>query len=334
VLAAKLLGNAVYEIAHRSGFNALMRAANRWRLLVLCYHSVISDSAPDDPRTNIAVTKSQFESQLSELRRNWTPIKIDDLLAACHDNYELPANSVLVTFDDGFRNNLLCAAPILARYEIPPVVFLTAGLIGTGNLLWTQDVMERVLGWPDRFLPPSTLYRQPLPDGLSQRLQIASAIVRRSKRLLDAERRALLHDLQKFELRVIEDWQHELYDFLSWDEVKELMDAGFSIGGHTIDHPNLASLSSDELKHQLSESRHTICCETNSDCEFIAYPNGGPSDFSDEVIRECTNAGFRLGFTLCESRNPKLISPMKVDRLCITRDQSMALFKARLANWR
>ncbi|MDR3110947.1 MAG: hypothetical protein LBU65_14860, partial [Planctomycetaceae bacterium] len=66
-----------------AGVNAFYRRKNRRRLLALCYHSVISDDAPaDDMRTNIAVTVSQFEEQLKELRKHYQPVSLQQIYSA------------------------------------------------------------------------------------------------------------------------------------------------------------------------------------------------------------------------------------------------------------
>jgi hypothetical protein len=63
-----------------AGVNAFYRQKNRRQLLGLCYHSIISDDAPaDDARTNIAVTVSQFEEQLKELRKHYHPVSLQQI---------------------------------------------------------------------------------------------------------------------------------------------------------------------------------------------------------------------------------------------------------------
>src|SRR5690606_16359944 len=105
----RLLKTAAFEVAQRVGVNAFMRKVFQKRLVVLCYHSIISDDTPFDPRTNIAVTRSQFEQQLQELSTHHTPVSADHVFSAYYHGHELPTRAVLVTFDDGYRNNLYVA---------------------------------------------------------------------------------------------------------------------------------------------------------------------------------------------------------------------------------
>ena len=298
----------------------MMRLRLRKRLLVLCYHSVISDDSPQDPRTNIAVTTQQFESQLQILRKHWKPISLVALDALLQGAEDLPDHSVLVTFDDGFRNNLTHAAPFLMKYEIPATVFLTTGLIGTTGMLWTQEVAERQrhpnIPSPGYVLPPG---HRLLPEEL--------------KLLPNTGRLAYLDDLRaNSELVWNSAWQRELYSFMSWEEVRQLRSFGIDVGAHTVSHPVLASLSTEEARQELSACKTEIEQETGASCFAIAYPNGGKGDFTAAVTDECRKLGFRIGFNLFGRRNPPLreMNPLSINRVCVTRDVSLIEFERML----
>ena len=297
-------------MAKTCGGFAVLRRVLRKRLLVLCYHSVISDDSPQDPRTNIAVTMRQLESQLQILRESWKPVSLAELDAALQGAGNLPDYPVFVTFDDGFRNNITHAAPLLGKYDIPAIVFLTTGLIGTTDMLWTQEVTER--------------QRQLRSDDVS--LQPTSEL----KRLPDAERLKYINDLRAdSELVTDSGWQRELYSFMDWDEVRQLRSFGVDVGAHTVSHPILSSLAPDEMRRELSACKAKIEQETGKPCRTIAYPNGGEADFTAAVMEECRKLGFCIGFNLFGRRNPPLreMDPLSVNRVCVTRDVSLLEFE-------
>ena len=304
---------SVLTVAKFCGLFAVMRRLVRKRLLVLCYHSVISDDSPQDPRTNIAVTTRQFESQLQILHSCWRLVSLAELDAALHGTVELPNYSVMVTFDDGFRNNVTLAAPLLRQYGISATVFLTTGFIGTTNMLWTQEVTER-----------------------QRHLRIDVAHHRspsRLKRLPNAERLAYLDELRvNSNLAMDSQWQRELYSFMDWNEARQLRSFGIDIGAHSVSHPILSSLSPDGLRQELSDCKAKIEHETGTPCFAIAYPNGGEADFNEAVMEECRKLGFRIGFNLLGRRNPLLrdINPLSINRVCVTRDISLIEFERML----
>jgi peptidoglycan/xylan/chitin deacetylase (PgdA/CDA1 family) len=300
-------------VAKGVGLFAVMRLVLRRRLLVLCYHSVISDDAPNDPQTIIAVTTRQLEAQLQILQRRWKPITLAELDAAVQGTAVLPDHAVLVTFDDGFRNNLTLVAPLLHKYGISATVFLTSGLIGTDAMLWTQEVVER--------------QRHLRSDALRPR---STAEL---KRLPNAERLAWLDELRAHsELVVDSDWQRELYALMNWDEVRQLRSFGVDVGAHTVSHPILSSLAPDAVRQELSVCKAAIEHETGLPCFALAYPNGGEADFTEAIMDECLALGFRLGFNLFGRRNPPLaeMNSLSIHRVCVTRDVSLIEFERML----
>lgn len=335
-MISHIVKSCAYNLLEIMGGNAFSRFMLSDRLLVLCYHSVVSDETPNDPRTRIAVTRSQFESQLQELTQHWSPLSVQNVLSACYVGSQLPSNAVLITFDDGFRNNLTLAAPLLKRYGFPAVFFVTTGHIGTGNLLWMQELVERVFAWPDTSLPipiPKNGLNL-LPAAHQQPYLLASLVVADCKRLANEERISYLRRLGIHDLPPMTAWQHELYDFMSWDEVHELSAQGFHIGAHTVDHPILSTLPDSEMKRQLAQSKQTVEVEIGQECPCIAFPNGGKNDYTETTLETASRCGYRLGFTLRGTRNAPSINPMEVDRICVTRDTTIGLFRAKLAGLR
>jgi peptidoglycan/xylan/chitin deacetylase (PgdA/CDA1 family) len=123
-LPKKLLKNAIKGAAFVAGIGGLHRIAAPWAT-VLLYHRV-TDSARD----NLTTGTEQFERQMALLRRHFQIISLAELLAM----ETIPRTArplVCVTFDDGYLDNYLNAAPILRRHEIPAAFFVSTGIVGT-----------------------------------------------------------------------------------------------------------------------------------------------------------------------------------------------------------
>jgi len=92
---------------------------------VLMYHKVnpLPDNGPNVP-------PSLFAEQMRQLRDTHAPISLGDLLAALDGGRALPERAVLVTFDDGYRDTLENAAPLMHRLSIPAVIFLPTRFLG------------------------------------------------------------------------------------------------------------------------------------------------------------------------------------------------------------
>ena len=119
------------------------------RLLVLMYHRIAT------PRTDpwqLAVTPSHFAEHLEVIRRHGRPISVRDLTRALAAG-RTPRRAIVVTFDDGYADNLHNALPLLERHDVPATMFITAGCMGRLDGFW-WDQLERLILTPGD-LPPT-----------------------------------------------------------------------------------------------------------------------------------------------------------------------------------
>ena len=150
--AKQLLKNGVYRAIGEtvSGFGALDGGAER-TLRVLMYHKV-NDLWPNPTTVPTAVFEEQMVL-LGELA--YVPVSLD----AVRDHYlqasELPERAVLITFDDGYRDNLENALPVLSRYGYPAVVFVPIGFLDDGRPLPHEEplrllgIRNETVGWDE-----------------------------------------------------------------------------------------------------------------------------------------------------------------------------------------
>lgn len=334
---SSFLKQIVLQGTEYSGFNQFFRWKTRNRLLGLCYHGVIGDAAPwDDPRTRIAVSETQFDRQMRELRRYWNPISLSELDERFRAGQKIPEKSVFVTFDDGFRNNLTKAAPILKRYEIPATVFLTTNLIGGENTIWPLELFERILDRQATELPASLgLPEMPTNTDIAAKREYAARVVEICKQQSGDETQKVLEFFrQESRFEPTLPWQHELYEMLDWNEVRRLPNYGIEVGAHTLSHCNLAQVPPEEAEEELRRSKEIVERQCGIDCFAVAYPFGDAGAFSDTVVETARKLGFRLAVTLRQRRNPTELDPLRLDRLCVTGDWSFATFRSLIAGWR
>jgi len=102
---------------------------------VLVYHTISSPARP--LAGDIDISPERFERQLRWLCKWREVVRLTETLYA-------PSNHRLValTFDDGFRDNLTVALPLLERYEVPATIFVTAGFLGLADYLSREELRE------------------------------------------------------------------------------------------------------------------------------------------------------------------------------------------------
>jgi peptidoglycan/xylan/chitin deacetylase (PgdA/CDA1 family) len=125
---------------HRLGQLAVGRRSIR----ILYYHSI-----SDDP-VRSSVSPAAFERQIEYLvRGGYRLLSLSEAVRRLAAGAPLPGNGVVITLDDGFRDNYEQAFPVLRRYGVPASIFLTVSYIGTDRLptLTRTDFVPRPLDW-------------------------------------------------------------------------------------------------------------------------------------------------------------------------------------------
>jgi peptidoglycan/xylan/chitin deacetylase (PgdA/CDA1 family) len=329
-MAAMSLGSAAKTAALEAygilGVNSLIHRKHRKHLLVLCYHGVVAQPQRDRFRYANTASVDEFDTHIAALARGFSPVSAADVIA-WYGGASLPDHPVLVTFDDGYRNNLAYAAPILRKHRVPCVFHMTTSYIGSGRTLWVDELVSRIMEWPSAALPLPEGGETRLPAGLARRA-LAMQCKQKCKQLPWDVTQRYLEQLRATSPEPAAN--AELYGFLSWDEVRELHAQGFEIGSHTVDHPILTQLTPAEVTRQLGESKATIERELGASCRVIAYPNGGSRDFSPAVEEAARKAGYDLGLTIVEDFNDAPADAMAVKRLCIMGHLPVSWFTSRV----
>jgi peptidoglycan/xylan/chitin deacetylase (PgdA/CDA1 family) len=328
------IGKAALPIAGEYlSLNRILMARRRHDPLILCYHGVVPDEIAEDPqRYGNLVSYSEFAEQMSLLAQVMTPISLSELDRWLHGGSALPANPVLITFDDGYRNNLLHAAPTLLKFGVPAVFFITVGYIGTDSLLWPTEIYRCVLLWPSPLVP--------LPDGstltipahdLTKRIALAGWVREFCKTIPDKLKNKYLMTLREAAFPALTRDEAEMFSFLSWEETDRLRRMGFEIGSHTLGHCILTRTCTDRGRRELEMSRQQLERNLGTSCVTVAYPNGCASDYSPQVLSAAAQAGYKLGFTTRAGVCTRSANPLALNRICIPGKLSKPGFQSRIS---
>ncbi len=322
----------VFQTLQWSGLNALSRWSNRNSLTVLNYHGVVEGDLHDRDR-NIycnTVDTEEFAGHLEFLVRHYNPVKASDVEAWIGGERDLPPRAVLITFDDGHRNNLTYAGPILAKYGVPAIVFLATAYMGSSRLLWPEELYQVALRW--------ARVKIPFPDARGE-FTLDGNRKERARQVTDAAK--------KLPVEVLEPWLNALraevtlppelacsdvYAFLAWEEVRQLSRYGFEIGSHTVNHWIVTRCTPESLRQELEESKAEIERQLGSRCLSFCYPNGGAADWSPSAAEAVRAAGYRLAYTLPDRIQPRTaINAYAISRLTVPGGVSQEAFRARVS---
>jgi peptidoglycan/xylan/chitin deacetylase (PgdA/CDA1 family) len=323
----------LFHGARWSGLNAFSRRLRRDSLVVLNYHGVLDEAYLRGADANIAcntVGSGEFAAHLEFLTRRYRPVRASDVEAWLAGQRELPPNAVLLTFDDGLRNNLTHAAPLLKRYGVPAILFLTTAYLGGQRLLWPQELYELAMRWPRQEIPrPDAVVGFRL-DG-DRRLR-ARRLVALAKTLPAATVEEWLQQLRADAPLPASLASSGFYAFLTWEEAGRLPGFGFELGSHTVNHWIVTRCTPEELRRELGESKSEIERRLGSACTSFCYPNGAAQDWSAETAVAVKAAGYRAAYALpdrIQRRSP--VNAYAIDRLTVAGGVSQAAFEARVS---
>jgi len=273
---------------------------------ILTYHRV---NDHHDPFLE-AVTTDVFERHMAFIARTYRVLSVDELVDRAGEG-RLPRRALAITFDDGYRDTLTHAAPILARHGLPATVFLATGFIATAAVPWFDRVATA--------LQLTTVPSLTAPWGevvslasQADRLRVCDAILRHFKRLPDDELPRSLDVLM--DGLGLTDQKCFKNLMLTWDDVHALAGLGFSIGAHTVYHPVLSRVSRERAWTEITGSRRMIESAYGRPPRAFAYPNGGPDDYTDTVRDLVREAGFRCAVTTRFGVNTRHTSPWELRR--------------------
>ena len=262
--------------------------------IVLFWHDV-SDNASSDVEGESFHTKL-FCEQIAYLKKHYEIISIDEYYRR-YSNRSFTNREVVITFDDGYRNNLLVAAPILKSYNIPFAVFVSANNVEMQKRFYVLIPRLVIIGASLTEVDIPLLNYHKTCHTNAERVACANEIEYKIKYLNHNVAEAVADYL----VSIIGEEKYKSLckrytngRLLSWKDVKKLHDEyGCTIGSHCMDHCVCHETQDKEIvRYQIEESKKLIEKRTGLKCDFFAYPNGDYTDYSNIVVEEEYKMGF------------------------------------------
>lgn len=256
--------------------------------VILMYHGVTASQRAGGAAGNHDGKHLAFEvfaEHLRLLRRTRRVVPLHQMVESLAHG-EVRDNEVAITFDDGYENNATVAAPLLADFRMPAAFFLTTGLVGTDEAIWTDKVemaFDRTARRTVRLGATGDVLPLHSPQERRQALVQAKAMLKRlpADAFKDALA-ALLHDLGNPDVAPTGD-----YRFMSWDQARAMADAGFEMGAHTVTHPILSRMPFAQAAQEMLASRDRVKAECGACSTTFCFPNGKASDVTPELLDFC-----------------------------------------------
>ena len=236
--------------------------------VVLLYHRVSTESDPVYP----PLLPQFFDQHCRIIRRHFQTVPLRWFVARLQQGASL-AGYCAVTFDDGYRDFIQNAYPVLSRYSLPATHFLVTDSLLSGRPNWTLRML-RLLHYANKHNQLSVLDKtetKSVPEikqmvmgmGTEERYEWLDRHERRIQELPAEPPMLSAGDLRQCDPELI-DW-----------------------GSHTVSHPELTRCNAQSVRYELEESQRLLGEMTPSPIPYISYPIGAYSLEVMQAAREC-----------------------------------------------
>ena len=280
-------------------------------LRVYTYHGVIGINKLSHLERNFH-TIAEFRQHIDFFRKK-NVISLNDLSEIVNSGKKIEKDLVLITFDDGYANNLV-AAEILKKYELPATFFVSTYYIGAQESIWTVNLSLLLLRGEAKIIEfdNERFSLETIEDRIKN-----FRIIRNSIKVKDRQDRFeacenITNQFRSGEIqRLLELYPY--FKMMNWEEVINLASSGFSIQSHGHTHEmHHGNQSSVAIEEEIICSKTIIEEKLKNKCFAFAFPNGNFNEYSCSILK---NNDYGLGFTTESGLNIDLGNNFTLSRL-------------------
>lgn len=259
----------------------LLSWASNPKVVAVFYHGLSNHPLPHLKHLYPLVSVKQFSDDLDFLLRHFNLVDIKEFI---HVSCKTVSNSkpvLLLSFDDGFKEVATEVAPILLSKGVPATFFVNPTFVGNRQMLYRCKqslITERVLNMGKAFSLPKTASQvfNSLDDSPTSFVKWLMSINYNDVDLIDRIANELNVDIDLY--------LADIKPYMNLDELKDLGRQGFTIGAHSMDHPNFSSIPLNHQIDQVAQSLQWVQDNIAGQPRVFAFPF---TDFglSDDLYR-------------------------------------------------
>jgi peptidoglycan/xylan/chitin deacetylase (PgdA/CDA1 family) len=249
---------------------------------IWCLHRVLPNRSWALPNRELEITPDYLEQLiLSYMGDGYRFVSIDNIVERLNKmRWPWQKKMVNISFDDGFRDIYEYAYPIFKKYNIPFTIYLTTAFPeGKAEIWWIQ--LEQLIANNTTLVVQDQEYQCRTAD---EKSQLFNELIQQIYQSSDTPS------------RVFEQWfagyQMDMAGLaLTWDELAEMLSSGLlTVGSHTQSHPMLTKIPTEEVRHELLESKNLIEQHLSISVNHFSYPH---SAYNMDIANELRLIGYK-----------------------------------------
>jgi len=328
--------NLFYGVLHYSGARNLIKCAlKNPHCAILAYHRISPISDENSLLRDTIVEPDKFEKQIIYLRNKYNVISLNKLLESHSEGAFFPANSAIVTFDDGYEDNYRYAFPILRKHDIPATIFVSTAFVnGAYNSWWEKlrniTINTRKNSLLFKYKTHIFDFRLDRKSGKEGFFEAMSALFKEANEIEEEKLLNLLSDL----LEVNDECVYPRA--LSWNQMKEMLRSGVDFGAHTHKHRSLSVLDNNDLAVEISKPKKVLEENLGREIFSFAFPYGKAENLNKHALEVIKSSGYKIALTMTQGLVFKDDSLFSLRRIGVGGNDTEAVFKLKvdgLVSW-
>ena len=259
----------VYIFKFVSFFVSVLCYPWKGRGAILMYHRVLpTELLKEDLNVGMAVTTTEFEKQIKTLKSKYRIVSIDEF----NKNIKKKKNdfTVVITFDDGYKDNLIHALPILEKYKIPATIYITTRFLDNDTWMWWYEIKKEILNKSElKFKFKNLKYNFVINSDKEKKLTFEKI----RKLFLDSKERDQIQLIEEItgtkERKSYSDICLSKEDLIALDKNPLI-----TIGSHSHTHLNLSILDKENLLYEINKANEKLENLLSHKIKHFSYPYG------------------------------------------------------------
>ena len=285
-----------FKVMYNLKFHKVINPSIFNKATIVCFHNISDEPNRAYPPLKI----KEFEKLIYYIYKNYRVIKLSQI----NQTQESSKPKIVLTFDDGYKDFIENALPILKRYELPAIQSIVVDSVETGLPTWTQR-LNAFINYLYENEKTFTVKHEDFtlkynPKGSFKHFN--QALFKYLLKLDKIEREKIL---VLFENEFTDYKKPSVY-MMNWDDLKYCLMNNIQIASHTLSHDSLITIDdNDALSREIFDSKKIIEEKLNIKVNTFTFPNGL---YNNQTIDLCKKSGYKYLFTTKEKiLNPQII---------------------------
>lgn len=269
--AFSALGRRLAKTIRRSMPLSLYPYLIRRDVIGIFYHSVSDQRLPHVQHLYPPESVGRFAAALGYIKKHYQPVADAQVFAYRIEGKPLPSRALHLSFDDGFAECYSVARPLLQKSGIPCTFFVTSGWVDNQYMFYRNKISLCIESVQQLPYDAAKMVFTSLNNAVDTKLASVQGF-ETWIRSLEPQDEPVIDMTAKMLGIDVQDYLKSQKPYMSREQIREMHEAGFTIGAHTVSHTKLSLLAPDQIETEIVESARFVQEITSAEKVPFSFP--------------------------------------------------------------